>query len=294
MTDQDTMKGRTVVVTGGTAGIGEASALEIARRGADVAIVCRSEARGQETRARIEEQLKRPCVRIFLADLARLDDVRRVAAELTRELERIDVLLNNAGVTMLKRTETADGHETTFAVNHLAPFLLTHDLMPKLLDTPGARIVNVASDAHRFARFDLADLQSEQRYSGMRVYGASKLANILFTRELARRFAGHDLGIWSLHPGAVSTRLGANNGGIAKIVIPLLSLFFKTPEQGARTSVHLCCNPIEAPNGSYFANERPIEPTALARDEDIARGLWLESEKLLGLPVGASWGEATA
>jgi NAD(P)-dependent dehydrogenase (short-subunit alcohol dehydrogenase family) len=201
------------------------------------------------------------------------------------------VLLNNAGVTMLGRSETPDGFETTFAVNHLAPFLLTHRLLPRILETPGARIVNTASGAHKFARFDLDDLQSQRSYSSMRVYGASKLANMLFTTELARRLEGHDVGVWSLHPGAVSTRLGANNGGIAKIVLPLLSLVFKTPEQGARTSVHLCSAPrIDAPNGSYFVNERPARSSALARDPDVARRLWEESERMVGIEAGAGWG----
>ncbi|MCR9097249.1 MAG: SDR family oxidoreductase [bacterium] len=284
------MNGKTCIVTGGTSGIGEASALALAEQGADLAIVCRSEERGRATRDRIEAATGRDCVRLFYADLQRLDDVRRVAAELDSALGRIDVLLNNAAVTMLRREETADGHEMTFGVNHLAPFLLTHDLLPRIVETPGARIVNVASGAHKFAAFDLEDLQSERSYSAMRVYGASKLCNMLFTTELARRLDGRDVGVWSLHPGAVSTRLGANNGGIAKLLLPFLSLFFKTPAQGARTSVFLCSEPeVGAPNGSYFIDERPAKTSALARDEDTARRLWAESERLVGLDVGAPW-----
>ncbi|MEM9176013.1 MAG: SDR family oxidoreductase [Myxococcota bacterium] len=284
------MKGKTCIVTGGTSGIGEAAALALAQQGADLAIVCRSEARGQATRARIEEATGRACVRLFHADFERLADVRRVAAELDSALDGIDVLLNNAAVTMLRREETADGNEMTFGVNHLAPFLLTHDLLPRIVATQGARIVNTASGAHKFAQFDLDDLQSERRYSSMGVYGASKLCNMLFTIELSRRLEGRDVGVWSLHPGAVSTRLGSNNGGIAKILIPLLSLFFKTPEQGARTSVHLCSAPeIDAPNGTYFINERPAKTSALARDMETARALWAESERLVGLDVGAAW-----
>lgn len=285
------MHGKTCVVTGGTSGIGEASAMTLAMRGADVAIVCRSRDRGKATQKRIEERCERACVRLFHADFERLDQVRRVAAELASDLPRIDVLLNNAGVTMLGRSETPDGLETTFAVNHLAPFLLTHGVLPRLLETPGARLVNVASDAHRFARLDLDDLQSTKRYSTMRVYGASKLCNILFTSALARRLAHREIKIWSLHPGAVSTRLGANNGGIAKIVIPLLGLFFKSPEQGASTSVRLCCDPsLSEPNGTYFANERPARISATAHDEAMGERLWRESERLAGLEEGATWG----
>ena len=217
--------------------------------------------------------------------------MRQVAAEINEALPQIDVLLNNAGVTMLNRSETQDGLETTFAVNHLAPFLLTHELLPRILETPGARIINVASGAHRFARFDLDDLQSKQRFSSMRVYGASKLANMLFTTELARRLEGRDIGIWSLHPGAVSTRLGANNGGIAKLIIPLMSLFFRTPLEGAKTSIYLCSEPrIDAPNGTYFIDERPAKVSALARSPEIARRLWIESERLVGLAEGSAWG----
>ena len=284
------MNGKTCIVTGGTSGIGEASALALAEKGADLAIVCRSEARGEATRARIEEATGRSCVQLFYADLQRLEDVRRVAAEMDASLDRVDVLLNNAAVTMLRREETPDGHEMTFGVNHLAPFLLTHDLLPRLVETPGARIVNVASGAHKFAAFDLEDLQSERSYSAMRVYGASKLCNMLFTIELARRLDGRDVGVWSLHPGAVSTRLGANNGGIAKVLLPFLSLFFRTPAQGAGTSVYLCSEPdVGEPNGTYFIDERPARTSSLARDEDTARRLWAESERLVGLDVGAPW-----
>ncbi len=278
------MKDKTCIITGGTSGIGESAALALAEEGAEIAIVCRSKERGEATRARIEDHVGRTCVKLFFADFENLSDVRRVAGELADKLDRIDVLLNNAGVTMLSREETGDGHETTFAVNHLAPFLLTTLLVPKILEVPGARIVNVASDAHKFAHFDLDDLQSEKRFSSMRVYGGSKLANILFTNELTLRLAHRDVRIWSLHPGAVSTRLGLNNGFIAKLIIPALSLFFKTPEQGAATSVYLCSQAeIDAPNGTYFANEKPAKTTKLARDTAAAKRLWAESEKLVGL-----------
>ena len=285
------MNGKTCVITGGTSGIGEAAAIALAEQGADIALICRSRTRGEATKKNLENRTGRDCVKLFFADMERLADMRRVAAEINETLPRIDVLLNNAGVTMLRRSETPDGYETTFAVNHLAPFLLTHELLPKILESPGARIVNVASGAHAFARFDLDDLQSTRRYSSMRVYGASKLCNMLFTTELGRRLEGRDLGIWSLHPGAVSTRLGANNGGIAKWIIPLLSIFFRTPEQGAQTSIYLCSEPqIEAPNGTYFVNKRPAKVSTLARDSDIARQLFVESEKLVGLEGSACWG----
>ena len=283
------LAGKTCIVTGATSGIGECSAAALALRGAEVAIVCRSADRGEATKKQIEERAGRSCVRIFRADFERLADVRRVAAELSQELPKIDVLLNNAGVTMLSRSETPDGYETTFAVNHLAPFLLTNLLMPKLLAVPGARIVNVASHAHRFAWFDLDDLQSRKRYSSLRVYGGSKLANILFTNELARRVGSRDLRIWSVHPGAVATRLGANNGGIAKIVLPLLALFFKTPDQGAATSIHLCADAsIPSKNATYFADMKPVALSGRAEDAELAKRLWNESERLVGLTDGTA------
>ncbi|MBK7950174.1 MAG: SDR family oxidoreductase [Deltaproteobacteria bacterium] len=281
------LQGRICVVTGGTSGIGESSAAALARRGAEVAIVCRSAARGEATQQAIESAAGRPCVKLFQADFERLADVRRVAEELAGSLPRVDVLLNNAGVTMLSRSETPDGYETTFAVNHLAPFLLTNLLMPKLLAQPGARIVNVASHAHRFAWFDLDDLHSRKRYSSLRVYGGSKLANILFTNELASRIGERDLRVWSVHPGAVATRLGANNGALAKILLPVLALFFKTPDQGAATSIHLCADEsIGAKNGTYFADLKPVALSGRATDADLARRLWTESEKLVGLEAG--------
>lgn len=276
------MQGKTVVITGGTSGIGEGTALALATKGADLALTCRSRQRGESTKKRIEEAVGRSCVQLFEADFERLDDVRAVAARLRDELPRIDVLINNAGITMLRRELTPDGYEKTFAVNHLAPFLLTNELLPMILETAGARIVNVSSEAHRFARFDLDDLQSENKFSSMRVYGGSKLANIFFTNELARRLEGKDVRVWSLHPGAVATRLGANNGGIAKLVLPVLALFFKTPMQGAATSIRLASDPeLDAPNGTYFADEKPKQTTARARDREEAAGLWRASEALV-------------
>jgi NAD(P)-dependent dehydrogenase (short-subunit alcohol dehydrogenase family) len=278
------VQGKTAVITGATSGIGRSAAFELARQGADLALLCRSKSKGEQTQGQIESEVGRDCVRLFEADLESLDDVRRVAGQLNQELPKIDVLLNNAGVTLMRREETADGFEKTFAVNHLAPFLLTQSLLPKILETPGARIVNVASGAHRFARFDLDDLQSKKKYASMRVYGASKLANILYTNELARRLEDKDIRVWSLHPGAVATQLGANNGGFAKILLPVLALFFKTADQGAETSIYLCAEPgLDAPNGSYFENKKVARTSALARDRKAAERLWQESERMVGL-----------
>ncbi len=276
------MQGQTVVVSGATSGIGQAAALELARLGAEVVILGRSAAKAQATQALIEAQVGRPCVRSFLADFESLDAVRRVAGELA-ELPQIDVLLNNAGVVHTKRELTVDGYEKTFAVNHLAPFLLTCLLMPKLLERPGARIVNTSSGAHRFGRLVMEDLQSEQQYATMKAYGGSKLANLLFTTELARRLEGRDVGCWALHPGAVSTGIGTNNGWLGRAAQALLKPFFKSPAQGARTSIYLCSAPVSAPNGSYFVDCEVEEMLPRAQDPAEAQALWAASERLVGL-----------
>lgn len=275
------MHGKTVVISGATSGIGQAAALELARLGADVVLLGRSAAKAQANQERIEAAVARPCVRSFLADFESLEQVRRLAGEL-QELPRIDVLLNNAGVVFTQRQLTVDGYEKTFAVNHLAPFLLTGLLLPKLLEQPGARIVNTSSGAHRFGRLVLEDLQSEQSYATMKAYGGSKLANLLFTTELSRRLEGRDLHCWALHPGAVSTGIGTNNGWLGRVAQRLLRPFFKTPAQGARTSVYLCSAPVQAPNGSYFVDCEIEAPLPRAVDPQEARALWEASEALVG------------
>lgn len=276
------------LVTGATAGIGASVARGLAGAGATVLMVGRDAAKLERAVAATRAASGNPRVEGLLADLASLAEVARLADEVRVRYGRLSVLVNNAGVVTRERRLSHDGLELQLAVNHLAPFLLTNLLMPKLLARPGARIVNVASHAHRFAWFDLDDLHSRKRYSSMRVYGGSKLANILFTNELASRIGSRDLRVWSVHPGAVATRLGANNGGIAKIVLPLLALFFKTPDQGAETSIHLCADAgVRAANGTYFADCKPVALTGRAADPELARRLWRESEKLVGLDGGS-------
>jgi NAD(P)-dependent dehydrogenase (short-subunit alcohol dehydrogenase family) len=276
------MQGKTVVVTGATSGIGQAAALELARKGADLVLLGRSADKAAATKALIEADVGRPCVRTFLADFGRLDEVRRVAAELL-ELPRIDVLLNNAGLVLTQRELTADGYEKTFAVNHLAPFLLTLLLLPKLLEQPGARIVNTSSGAHRSGRLLLEDLQSEQSYATMDAYGGSKLANLMFTAELARRLEGRDIGCWSVHPGMVSTSIGTNISWLVRVGHFILRPFLKTAAQGASTSVFLCSAEITAPNGSYFVDCKVEEPLARANDVAETKALWDASLAMVGL-----------
>src|SRR5438093_1520988 len=276
--------GRVCVVTGASSGIGRATAQALARLGATLALVCRDRGRGEETLAALRAESSAAAVALFLADLSSRTEIRRLAAELGERYPAIHVLVNNAGVINLRRSTTVDGIETVFAVNHLAYFLLTHLLVARLPASAPARIVNVASDAHRFGRIDLGDLGHARRYRAMRVYGTSKLANILFTYELARRLEGTGVTANCLHPGAVATRLGQNNGRLATAVTKLLRPFFRTPEQGAATAIYLASSPaVEGVSGKYFVDCREARSSSVAYDESLARRLWDASARLSGI-----------
>ena len=278
-------KQRTFVVTGATSGIGRATALGLAKLGTRLILVGRDATRGAETLAEIERATGRTDLELVLGDFARREELRRVADELLARTDAIHLLVNNAGVTMLSRTTTPDGLETTFAVNHLGYFVLTGLLLPRrLAAAPDARIVNVASDAHRWGVLDFDDLQNERAYKWMRVYGQSKTANILFTRELARRLAGRGVTVNAVHPGAVSTRLGRGQGAFADALQRVIGVFMKSPEQGAATSLHVATAPeLAEVTGRYFANRREKQPEPHATDEAAARRLWEVSEQLTGL-----------
>lgn len=278
------MQGKTCLITGASSGIGQATALALAKQGATLLLVCRDRRRGEETVGAIAEQTGHRDVTLLLADLSVQQEIRRLAAEVLATGRPLHVLINNAGVVNLQRTVTADGIETTFAVNHLAYFLLTNLLLERLRASAPARIVNVSSDAHKFGALDFDDLGNERTYRAMRVYGQSKLANILFTAELARRCAGSGVTANSLHPGAVGTGLGKNNGAWARVLIALLRPFFRTPADGAATSVYLATSPtVAGVSGRYFAKCREKQPSAAARDADAARRLWEISAGLTGL-----------
>ena len=286
--DVPSMDGKTVVITGGNSGIGKAAAVEVARAGARVVITARSGQRGATARDDIAAASGSDRVELSVFDLADLASVRAGAADLLERCPRIDVLLNNAGLILSERTLSADGYEATFAINHLGPFLLTDLLLDRLRSSAPSRIVNVASTAHTFARkgMEFDDLMAEGSYRSMRVYGRSKLANILFTTELAKRLAGSAVTANCLHPGSVATgyaRDGDTTGFMAwgvKVYARLpISL---TPEEGARTSVYLCSSPdVEGVTGRYFAKCKVKVPSANARDEAAAARLWDVSEELV-------------
>jgi NAD(P)-dependent dehydrogenase (short-subunit alcohol dehydrogenase family) len=283
------MKGRTVVVTGGNSGIGFETASALASMGARVLVTARNADKGRAAVSAIAQRLGADAqVQLVVFDLADLASVRRGAAEILEQAPRLDVLVNNAGLVLSERAETVDGYEATFATNHLGPFLLTNLLLDRITGSAPARIVNVASTAHSAARrgmpFD--DLQSKKQYRGMRVYGQSKLANILFTLELARRMEGTGVTANSLHPGTVRTGYGSDGDtrGFLAFGIKLASPFFLSPAKGARTSVYLASSPdVEGVSGQYFVNCKPKQPSRWAQDPEAAGRLWRVSEELVRL-----------
>jgi retinol dehydrogenase-12 len=265
-----------VVLTGATRGIGQAAAVALAEQGVDLALVGREPDRVGAV-AGMARAAGAGSISEHTADLTLMSEVRKLAAELREEHEKIDVLANNAGAVFASHGETAEGLERTFALNHLAPFLLTDLLRDRL---SGGRVVTTASDAHKAGRLDLDDLQSQGSYSAMRVYGTSKLCNIMFTRELARR--APELHANCFHPGVVRTGFAKNEGGFMKLLATIGGPFLRSPSTGARSLVWLATDPASADlDGQYVCDEKVRAPSAQACDEVLASGLWEKSEQLL-------------
>ncbi|MEO7205199.1 MAG: SDR family NAD(P)-dependent oxidoreductase [Steroidobacteraceae bacterium] len=278
------MKGKVVVITGATSGIGEIAAQRLAGMGARIVLVARNAARGQKTLTRLPSIGSGAPHSIYYGDLSRIFECKRVAAEIAAAEPRIDVLINNAGALFGTRQLTADNLEETFATNHMAYFVLTLGLKASLFAAAPARVVSTASGAHKGYTLDFDDLQAEKGYSAIRAYGRSKLCNILFTRELARRWSGNGVTANCLHPGFVATRFGDGSGGFLSSVVRIAKLFAVTPEKGAETIVYLASAPdVAALNGEYFYKCRPATPTAGGRDDAAADRLWNESAKLAGI-----------
>jgi retinol dehydrogenase-12 len=276
------MKGTVCVVTGATSGIGKAAATALARLGATVVLVGRDRGRTEAAAAEIAPVSASP-PRAEVADLASLEQVRGLAGRLDG-LERIDVLINNAGLVLGERRITPDGLEHVFALNHLAPFLLTSLLLPKLMASAPARVVTVTSDAHSAARLDLNDPNLEHGWDSWRSYANSKLANILFTRELARRLDGTGVTANCAHPGVVRTGFGRESRPLLRLGITIARPFMLSPERGADTIVYLASSPdVAGQTGGYYVKRQRREPSVAARDDAAARELWELSEKLTGL-----------
>ncbi len=280
------LDGKLCVVTGGTSGIGLAAAEKFAGMGADLVIVGRDPARAAAANARLAALRPGGRVTVILADLALLAEQRRVAAALAA-VPRIDVLLNNAGAIFNRRDETPDGLERTFALNHMNYYVLTRLLEAKLRASAPMRIVNVASGAHRGARLDFDDLQMRRRFDGWLAYRNSKLCNILFTRELARRLAGSGITANCLHPGFVATRFGDNTGGLFRAGVGIAKrVFALSVEEGAETPVYCATSPeLDGVSGLYFGKCRPDAPSPAAQDDAAALRLWQESARIAGLPA---------
>jgi NAD(P)-dependent dehydrogenase (short-subunit alcohol dehydrogenase family) len=270
----------TVILTGATRGIGRAAAIELAGRGAELGVVGRDTARVRATAEEARATGGGAPVHEHVADLERMDEVRRLAVELLEAYPRIDVLANNAGAMFTSRHVTPDGFERTFALNHLAPFLLTNLLLERLTAS-GARVVTTASDAHKGGLLDLDDLQSERgRFRPGHVYGTTKLCNILFTRELQRRNPA--IAANCFHPGVIRTGFGKNDGLLVRISLTVAGPFLRSPESGARTLVWLALDPGAGElRGQYLEKLRPVQPSAQAQDDQLAGELWERSTELL-------------
>lgn len=282
MADAPLMAGKSVLVTGGTGGIGKATAIGLAALGARVGITGRDPARTEAAAAGIRAAADNPAVDAFAADLSVQAGVRRLAAQVLETYPRLDVLVNNAGGFWAHRHVTADGLEHTFALNHLAPFLLTSLLLDGLTASAPARILTVSSGAHASGRIDFGDLQGERNYSGQRAYSQSKLANVMFTYELARRLDGTGVTATVLHPGVVRTSFGADDqAAFLTVMIGVARLFMKTPAQGARTPVYLASSPqVEGITGRYFVNRKPKTSSKASYDTTTAARLWQVSADL--------------
>ncbi|MCI0737262.1 MAG: SDR family oxidoreductase [Beijerinckiaceae bacterium] len=278
------MKGKTAVITGATSGIGAVAAERLAAMGARIVLIARSRSRGATALARLAAAAPGLAHKVHYADLSKIAEMKRVAAEIAGEEPRIDVLINNAGAIFASRRVTEDGLELTFALNHMAYFMLAEGLRERLLASAPARIVSTASDAHQGANLDFGDLQTEQRYSAMKAYGRSKLCNILFTRELARRLQGTGVTANCFHPGFAATRIGDDSGGLISSFAWIAKLFAISPEKGAETLVYLASSPrVEDVSGAYFYQCRPIAPSLPAQDDRAALQLWERTIALAGL-----------
>jgi NAD(P)-dependent dehydrogenase (short-subunit alcohol dehydrogenase family) len=280
------MKGKVVLVTGASSGIGLETARGLAAQGATVVLLVRSRARGEAAITEIRRTVPDASLHLVLADLYAMAEVRRAAADFRSRWDRLDVLVHNAGLIHSTRELTVDGFERTFALNHLAPFLLTYELRELLQRSAPARVVTVASLAHKWGALDFDDLQAERGFKEMTAYGNSKLCNILFSNELARKMAGTGVTSNSLHPGTVRTNFGQSGGFLLRWGVKIAAPFFLSAAGGARTSIYLASSPeVEGVTGKYFERCKEATPRRAALSPEVAKRLWDVSAKL----VGVSW-----
>lgn len=278
------LSGQVILVTGANSGVGKATSRRLAGMGATLVMMARDQERGENALAEVRAASGDERVHLMLCDLASLADVARFVDAFKDRFDRLDVLINNAGIYLLRRRESADGLEKMFAVNHLAPFLLTNRLLDLLKESAPARIVNVSSTAHRVGAIALDNLQRRERFSPNRVYGETKLMNLLFTYELARRLEGSGVTVNALHPGFVRTNLAQReNGWLVRLFAPLAFIFADSPEEGAETPIYLASSPeVAGVTGRYFVNKLPVRSAAISYDEELQKRLWEISERLVG------------
>ena len=280
------MRGKVCLVTGGSSGIGKATALGLANMGATVIVVGRDRSRGEAAVTEIKQKSNNDAVDLMLADLSSQASIRRLAEDFKDRYQQLHVLINNAGVFTSKHTVTVDGIETTFAVNHLAPFLLTNLLLDVLKASAPARIINITSSGERSGTINFDNLQGEGRYSGFQAYNQSKLAMILFTYELARKLEGTGVTVNCVHPGVVVTNLGRGSSGAFGLLLRLMRPFFSSPEKGAETPIYLASSPeVEGVSGKYFAKKAEAKSSERSYDTVTARRLWQVSAELTKLPA---------
>ncbi|TMC45827.1 MAG: SDR family oxidoreductase [Chloroflexi bacterium] len=284
-TVKSSMQGKICMVTGANSGIGKATALALAQMGATVVMVCRDRARGEEARSEITTKSKNNAVDLLQADLSSQQSIRQLVEHFKQRYTHLHVLINNAGAAFTGRRETVDGLEMTFAVNYLAPFLLTHLLLDVLKASAPARIVNVSSASHKSGYIQMDDLQGEKHNRSMRAYPQSKLAIVLFTYELARRLQGTGVTANCLDPGFVATNIGQTGASLpVRLLIKLIGSFGTSPEKGAKTSIYLASSPeVEGVTGKYFVKSLPKRSAAISYDESLQRQLWEQSAKLVNL-----------
>jgi retinol dehydrogenase 12 len=284
MSDLPAMNGKVVLITGGTDGIGRVTAEKLAQLGAEVVIIGRNPEKVNTTVAAIQEKTGNSLVSSILADLSVQAEVRAAAETFRQDHKRLDVLINNAGAIFMSRQTSKDGIEKTFALNHLAYFLLTNLLLDMLIASAPSRIISVSSGAHVAAKARWDDLKDPRSYSGWGAYSASKLANVAFTYELARRLEGTGVTANALHPGFVATQFGRSNGGILSPIFKLFQIGAITPEKGAETSIYLATSPeVEGVTGKYFDHCKPVASSRASYDEAAARRLWDLSQELTHL-----------
>ena len=285
MASQPNLSGKIVLVTGATDGIGLYTAEALAGMGATVILAGRNPQKTEQAARAISEKTENPTVDFLVADLSSQKEVRRLADEFRNRYDRLNVLVNNAGAMFIKRQLSVDGIEMTFALNHLAYFLLTLLLLDPITAGASARIINVSSGAHYGGKLDFDDLQNERAYNSWKAYSQSKLSNIYFTYELARRLEGKAITVNALHPGFVATNFGKSNGGVFRPIFGLAHLGAISPIQGAQTSIYLASSPeVEGVTGKYFERKQALRSSEVSYDASAARRLWDASLQLTGLP----------